>query len=79
MTVRAALRDLGATPTVFEADSPQRRVELRRLPEVMPSMAWRGAFRDEAPQAGSHAYWIRVRQADGALAWSTPIFVTLEP
>jgi len=52
---------------------------LRRLPEVMPSMAWRGAFRDEAPQAGSHAYWIRVRQADGALAWSTPIFVTLEP
>jgi hypothetical protein len=27
---------------------------------------------------GGHAYWVRVRQVDGAYAWSTPIFVTLE-
>jgi hypothetical protein len=27
----------------------------------------------------THAYWIRVRQADGEYAWSTPIFVTIDP
>jgi hypothetical protein len=79
MTVRAALRDLAAAPTTFHAESPQRRVELRRLPSTMPAWSWRGAFEDDAPQPGAHAYWVRVRQADGALAWSTPIFVMLEP
>jgi hypothetical protein len=79
MSIRAPLRDLATTPATFRAESPQRRVELRRLPATMPSTGWRGAFEDDAPQAGPHAYWVRVRQADGALAWSTPVFVTLAP
>jgi hypothetical protein len=79
MTVRAPLRDLAGMPATFEADSPQRRLELRRLPAAMPSSGWRGTLADDAPQSGAHAYWVRVRQADGALAWSTPIFVTVAP
>jgi hypothetical protein len=79
MSIRASLSDLATTPTTFRAESPQRRVELRRLPATMPSTGWRGTFEDDAPQAGPHAYWVRVRQADGALAWSTPVFVTLAP
>jgi hypothetical protein len=35
------------------------------------------ASRASAPV--THAYWIRVRQADGEYAWSTPIFVTIDP
>ncbi|MEO6407939.1 MAG: DUF3604 domain-containing protein [Burkholderiaceae bacterium] len=77
MTLQVRLGDIASTPRVFEADSPMRRVELRRLPQQMPAMGWRGCFKDPAPPVGSHAYWIRVRQSDGALAWSTPIFVTL--
>ena len=79
MTLRMPLADLGARPRTFAADAPQRRVELRRLPAVAPAPGWQGSFEDAAPAPGAHAYWVRVRQSDGALAWSTPIFVTLEP
>ncbi|MEP6701582.1 MAG: hypothetical protein ABJB04_01245, partial [Betaproteobacteria bacterium] len=62
---------------VFETASPMRKVELRRLPEQMPPLGWRGHFEDLLPPDGDHAYWVRVRQSDGAYAWSTPIFTTL--
>ena len=79
MMLRAGLSDLKSSPRVFAADNPARKVELRRLPRAMPSTGWRGAFDDPSPPSGAHAYWIRVRQSDGELAWSTPIFTTLEP
>ena len=78
MTVRTRLADLGAPSRVFAATNPQRKLELRRLPAVQPALGWRGRFEDPAPPAGAHAYWVRVRQADGAYAWSTPIFSMLE-
>ena len=78
MTLRASLNALGASAHTFQADAPLRRVELRRLPATMPPLGWNGRFEDPAPQSGAHAYWVRVRQADGAFAWSTPIFVTLD-
>lgn len=78
MTLRATLGALGAHARTFDADAPMRRVELRRLPAAMPPLGWNGRFEDAFPQPGAHAYWVRVRQADGAFAWSTPIFVTLE-
>ncbi|MEP6703122.1 MAG: hypothetical protein ABJB04_09020, partial [Betaproteobacteria bacterium] len=63
---------------VFETASPMRKVELRRLPEKMPPLGWRGHFEDPLPPDGDHAYWVRIRQSDGAYAWSTPIFTTLD-
>lgn len=30
-----------------------------------------------APPAGTHPYYVRVRQADGEMAWSSPVFVTV--
>lgn len=79
MTVQTRLQALGHEPMLFEADRPERKLELRRLPTTLPGLGWRGAFTDPDPAPGDHAYWIRVRQCDGAYAWSTPIFVTLEP
>ncbi|MFB6201349.1 MAG: DUF3604 domain-containing protein [Halorhabdus sp.] len=35
-------------------------------------------FRDPDPPSGTHAYWVRVRQADGEMAWSSPVFATVE-
>ena len=78
MTLQSRIDDLAAHPRVFDAGAPMRRVELRRLPAEMPPLGWRGRFEDPAPADGGHAYWVRVRQVDGAYAWSTPIFVTLE-
>jgi hypothetical protein len=30
---------------------------------------------DPEPLAGTHPYYVRVRQADGEMAWSSPTFV----
>jgi hypothetical protein len=35
-------------------------------------------FVDSAPPAGESYYYIRVEQANGELAWSSPVWVTLE-
>ena len=77
MNVRALLRGIDAKGRRFDAASPERCVEVKRLPTTMPAMTFAGTFVDPAPVPGEHAYWIRVRQTDGAYAWSTPIFVTL--
>jgi hypothetical protein len=79
LTLRTRLSDLDARPRTFDAANPARKVELRRLPRALPALGWRGTFSDPAPDTGRshHAYWLRVRQADGAYAWSSPIFVTL--
>ncbi|WP_265110810.1 DUF3604 domain-containing protein [Halosolutus halophilus] len=35
-------------------------------------------FRDEGATAGRHAYYVRIRQDDGEMAWSSPVFVDVE-
>ncbi len=77
MSLQTQLGDLQSEARVFEATSPVRSVELRRLPREAPALGWRGRFDDPAAPAGAHAYWVRVRQSDGAYAWSTPIFIDL--
>ena len=36
-------------------------------------------FADPAPLAGENRYYLRVEQADGNMAWSSPVWVTLKP
>jgi hypothetical protein len=79
MNVRTRLDAVGIAGRRFEARNPERCVEIRPLPRTMPSRSFAGTFVDASPVAGSHAYWVRVRQADGAYAWSTPIFVDRAP
>ena len=35
--------------------------------------------KDEAPHPGVNAYWIRVVQSDGAMAWSSPVYLDYGP
>jgi hypothetical protein len=77
MTLRARLDAIGPGGARFEASQPDRHVELRWLPERDPPRSLRATLADPEPAAGTHAYWVRVRQGDGAIAWSSPIFVTL--
>lgn len=76
MKLRTRLDGLGNEPWRFEASEPRRCVELRRLPRTLPPREWQGSFVDPRPLDGTHAYWVRIRQADGAFAWTSPIFVT---
>jgi len=77
LTLRTRVSRLGMRGRRFDAPNPERSVELKRLPERMPSCSFSGEFADPSPLAGEHAYWIRVRQSDGAYAWSSPIFATI--
>ena len=75
LTIRTPLARLGPAGRRFEATNPARALELRWLPERMPAADLAHAFHDRSPPSGEHAYWVRVRQVDGAFAWSSPIFV----
>ena len=77
MSLQCRLGDLDPAGWQEELESPWRTVEIRRLPAEDPPMQCRLAFDDPAPEPGRHAYWVRVRQVDGAYAWSTPIFLDL--
>ena len=64
-------------PVHFADSKPLRELEVRRLPANLGASNWSGTWRDPAPQSGWNAYWVRVRQWDGAYAWSSPIFVSM--
>jgi hypothetical protein len=42
------------------------------------SNAVKFSYRDIEPPEGENYYYVRVQQTDGQLAWSSPIWVTIE-
>lgn len=68
---------LKSRPARFADERPLRELEVLRLPADLGPCAWCGTFRDPSPMAGWNAYWFRVRQWNGAIAWSSPIFTQL--
>jgi len=60
---------------VFPAGGLDRWVVLRRVAEQYARDA-RFKWTEKQPPVGTSAYWLRVTQQDGAVAWSSPIFVT---
>ncbi len=78
LSVQCHLGRLGPLGWHEEQQAPWLCLEIRRLPAVDPPATFSGVFKDPAPCSGWHAYWVRVRQLDGAYAWSTPIFLNLE-
>jgi hypothetical protein len=84
-----ALHTIPTEGWCLELEAPMRLLEVRRLPaqphgpaadlaggsELPTTVALE--FIDTAPPPGAHAYWVRVRQVDGAYAWSTPIFLDI--
>ena len=71
------LAELADGPKTFEARGHQASVEVRRLPAQPLPLSWQGSFTDQAVPPGLHPYWLRVRQADGSQAWSSPVYVTV--
>lgn len=71
------LRVLDLGPARFADTKPLRELEVMWLPEDPGPSSWHGTYRDSAPPRGWNAYWFRVRQWNGAIAWSSPIFVNV--
>jgi hypothetical protein len=57
------LGDVGRELTIATAGATPRTMELD--------------FEDPAPMRGTNAYWIKVVQNDGEMAWTSPVFVTV--
>jgi hypothetical protein len=53
------------------------RVFARRLPARGQTRELRFDHTDAPPAGGSHAYWIRVTQEDGAQAWTSPVYLDI--
>jgi hypothetical protein len=73
-TLDAALGDVDRDGRQVAAPGLDAALELRRVGaggprDVAPTLS------DPEPLAGTHPYYVRVRQADGEMAWSSPTFV----
>jgi hypothetical protein len=60
--------------------APLARIDVLRDSEVVETVEpkkaeYRGRWTDPRPAAGVHYYYIRVQQADGELAWASPLWI----
>jgi hypothetical protein len=60
---------------IYPAGGIGRRVAVTRLSEAPAPRSLELAWRESELRPGWQPYYLRVRQADGALAWTSPIYV----
>ncbi len=73
--IRIQIKDLTLKPLIIEIGPENRRLILKRLPEDTNPRDVTFTFLDSHFQKGINAYWVRVTQMDGEMAWSSPIFI----
>ncbi len=73
---RVRLDELGSTPKVLDVGPVGRRISIQRLAEgeELREVGFEVTDRDYRP--GVNAYWVKVEQTDGEMAWSSPIYVS---
>jgi hypothetical protein len=62
---------------------PLAAVDILRDSDVVTTLTpnapeYSGTWKDEEPKSGTHYYYVRVRQSDGELAWTSPMWVTYQ-
>ena len=70
-----AVSELTEEETVFDLGGVDRELAIRKFGAGYPRTV-RFDWTEPADERRSGAYWVRVLQEDGAIAWSSPIFVT---
>jgi hypothetical protein len=74
-TVSFRAEEITPEPRVFPAGGVNRQVRVSRTaPQVRAHEALL-RWAEQSPAAGRHAYWLRAVQADGHMAWSSPLYV----
>lgn len=69
------IKDLTLEPLIIEIGPEKRRLLLKRVPQDTNPRDVTFTFLDSHFQKGTNAYWVRVTQLDGEMAWSSPIFI----
>lgn len=72
------LRDLSEGPIVVEADGVDQRIMVTEISSRKGPKDVEFEYIDNEVKWGSNAYWVRVQQCDGEMAWSSPIFLNYE-
>jgi hypothetical protein len=70
-----AIADVGESGHTVEAGGIGRRVVVERLTDAPAPTAIDFTWRDPAIEPGWNAYHVRLKQRNGALAWTSPLFV----
>ena len=70
--------DLASGPLCVEAGGVGQRVTASWASRTPRPTTARFTYRDESARPGTNAYWLRVIQRDGAMAWSSPIYVSYQ-
>jgi hypothetical protein len=66
-------------PMVVEAGGVNQRVKVSAIKAGELPKDLEFEIVDEDPQPGVNAYWIRVVQSDGVMAWSSPVYLDYGP
>lgn len=69
--------DIQYDPMIIEAGGLNQRVKVSTIKNELPeSLAF--SYKVEPVSLGLNAYWVRTVQANGAMAWTSPIFINYE-
>ncbi len=74
LTHEVTLMKIRSAPVIVHADGIEVKATFEYLP-LGTGMEVSFAYREPKLEPGSHAYWVRVVQTDGAKAWASPIYV----
>jgi hypothetical protein len=74
VTFKFKPKEINYEPRVIEAGGLNQRVKVSTVKEETPDTLG-FTYRDESAAKGLNAYWVRIVQADGAMAWTSPIFI----
>jgi hypothetical protein len=77
VTFSFKLSDLASGPVTVDVDRLGRRVQAEWAPRGPRPDRVHFSYRDELASEGVNPYWVRVIQRNGAMAWSSPIYVEL--
>jgi hypothetical protein len=73
--LQTRVKDLTLEPMIIQIGPVDRRLILKRVPQNCNPRDVTFTFLDSHFQSGINAYWVRVTQLDGEMAWSSPIFL----
>ncbi len=74
-----SISEIESVPYIFPAGGLEQRVEVSWVSATPGPIKVEFEWEDEAVQPGTHAYWVRLLQADTHAAWSSPIYATVSP
>lgn len=74
-TVSVTAVEITPQPRVFRAGGVNQEVLVSRIDPDARERKIDVAWSDVPPASGRQAYWVRLVQTDGGMAWSSPIFV----